>query len=363
MRKCLLTLIFFDTEHGQIGCTTCHGGNAQDPDWRTAHQDVIRDPSYPNSMQACGGCHEKICVANQSGLHITLAPFRKIIFARIGTASPEIMAAVNLAMGTHCAGCHSSCGQCHVSRPNSVEGGFVEGHLFQKKPPMATNCTSCHGSRVEKEYTGKNKGFAADVHYRKRHMKCIACHKGSEMHGANGRVTGRYQAANTPSCIDCHSEVISKKPKIEVHRTHVPKLQCHACHSIPYTNCYGCHVGKDDRGLPYYQLDRSEISFKIGKNPIPTNKRPHEYVLLRHVPTNPNLFNYYVKGAMKNFDILPTWKFATPHNIQRITPQAKRCNACHGNKKLFLLEKDIIPLELKANQVAILKEDEVPLKR
>lgn len=193
-------------------------------------------------------------------------------------------------------------------------------------------------------------------------MKCIACHKGSEMHGPDSQATGRYQVANTPTCVDCHPEVTSKEPKIEVHRIHAARLECHVCHSVAYTNCYGCHVGKDDQGLPYYQLDRSEIDFKIGKNPNPTQKRPYKYVLLRHVPTNPNIFDYYIKSAMKDFDAVPTWKFATPHNIQRKTPQNKTCNACHGNTKLFLLEKDVAPLELKANKVCILKKDEIPTK-
>ena len=354
---------FLDTEHGQLGCTACHGGNAQNPDWQTAHQGVIKDPSYPDPTKACGGCHEEICAENRASLHITLAPYNRTILARMDTTSHETMSTVTSAMETHCMNCHSSCGQCHVSRPHSVDGGFVEGHLFQKKPPMATNCTSCHGSRLEKEYTGKNEGFTADVHYGKRYMKCIACHKGSEMHGVNGQAPSRYQAANIPACIDCHADAISEKPKTEIHRTHVAKLECHVCHSVSYKNCYGCHVGKNGQGLPYYQVDRSEMDFKIGKNPNPTEKRPYKYVLLRHVPTNPNLFDYYVKGAMKNFDTLPTWKFATPHNIQRITPQTKRCNACHGNTKLFLLEKDVPPSELKANQVVILKEDEIPPKR
>ena len=32
----------------------------------------------------------------------------------------------------------------------------------------------------------------------------------------------------------------------------------------------------------------------------------------------------------------PTWQYATPHNIQKHTPQNASCDACHGHRELFL---------------------------
>ncbi len=59
---------------------------------------------------------------------------------------------------------------------------------------------------------------------------------------------------------------------------------------------------------------------------------------------------------MPNFSALPTWKHATPHTIQRITPQNESCNACHGNAEVFLTANDVAPEELGANRRVIVEE-------
>lgn len=346
--------------HGEIGCTTCHGGDAANPDWKTAHKGVIKDPSFKNAAKACGNCHKNIVNSAVKSMHYTLGPFRKTIHMRMDTSNRAVMQKVNVAFNNHCTKCHSSCGQCHISRPEAVAGGFTDGHFFQKKPDMQTNCTACHGSRVQKEFMGKNKGFPADVHYAKANMTCDSCHFAKEMHSADGHVLSRYQADTHASCESCHPDVVSENSPVEMHRIHNGKVECQVCHSVQYKNCYGCHVGKDKKGLPYYQVDKTVMGFKIGNNPLKSKNRPYDYVLLRHVPSNRKLFDYYVKNAFVNFNNLPTFKYATPHNIQLKTPQTESCNACHGNKDLFLLKKDVPPDELKANEKVIVREDEIP---
>ncbi len=49
-----------------------------------------------------------------------------------------------------------TCGDCHISQPNSVGGGLLDGHLFEQTPSPTKTCTACHGSRVGNEYLGKN---------------------------------------------------------------------------------------------------------------------------------------------------------------------------------------------------------------
>ncbi len=352
-----------DDPHGEIACVDCHGGNPEASSFEEAHKGVVKDPSWPDPVKTCGECHEKIAGVGGSSLHFTLASFRSVVGARLSDDPRVRKKVLDEAMGIHCYHCHSSCGACHVSRPEEVEGGLVEGHYFQKTPPMATNCTSCHGSRVEKEYLGKNKGLPPDVHYAKRGMKCVACHKGVEMHGTGKAYDYRYKVENLPRCEDCHKEVLGAKSKVKAHKIHKDKVSCHVCHSVAYKNCYNCHVGKDAQGLPYFKTEKSELGFKIGLNPLRDSRHPYKFVTLRHVPVNPSIFDYYVKDAMANFDRLPTWKFATPHNIQRVTPQNKKCSSCHGRKELFLLEDDVPPEERTANRAVIVPEDELPKAR
>ncbi len=82
------------------------------------------------------------------------------------------------------------------------------------------------------------------------------------------------------------------------------------------------------------------------------------YVTVRHVPVDTESYAYYGENLLPNFNSAPTWAFATPHNIQRITPQNESCEACHGNAEIFLTADKVAPEELEANQSVIV--DEVP---
>jgi hypothetical protein len=357
-QKVFIDSDFLETSHGQIACTECHGGNPQENDMASAHDGIVADPSNENVMQACGPCHEEL--AGSTSLHYTLAPYRESMYRRAGISLSKPAAAIDLALKNHCQTCHSSCGQCHVSRPTSVEGGLVQGHLFFKKPPMATNCTSCHGSRLEKEYTGKNPDIPADVHFQKLAMPCTGCHTGAEMHAAATPGVDMNTMTNTPKCISCHANILEFGENMQVHQTHVEKVDCQVCHSLAYKNCYGCHVGVDDKGLPYYQLDKSEMNFKIGKNLHQTADHPQVFTLVRHVPVNRNILDFYGKNLLGEFDVLPTWKASDPHTIQRKTPQNQSCNNCHGNTVLFLTQKDIAKIDTKSNRGVFLTAEELP---
>jgi len=369
--KVLVDSDFLDEDedvHGQVSCEQCHGGNPESNDYKTAHKGVSKDPTYPDPSKTCGECHAmddegghpEIAGKNSSNLHVNLAPFKSKIYLR-ANSDPCVRDKIDSAMGTHCSACHSSCGQCHVSRPDSVEGGFIEGHLFQKTPPVDTNCTSCHGSRVGKEFHGENECVPADVHHLEACMGCKECHSGDEMHGigVSKKPADRYEVANRARCEDCHTMADPEKPagdskaKELVHPSHAihqGKVSCQVCHSMPYKNCYSCHVGKDKSGVPYFETEPSTMDFKIGLNPQVTEDRPEKYVTVRHIPISPKLFDFYVKDALTDMDKAPTWKFATPHNIQLKTPQNETCLACHGNNKLFLTKKDAESWEVKANK-------------
>jgi thiosulfate/3-mercaptopyruvate sulfurtransferase len=140
-------------------------------------------------------------------------------------------------------------------------------------------------------------------------------------------------------------------------------VSCNVCHSQPYKNCYACHFGKDKHGLKFFKTQESTINFKIGLNPFRSKKRPEKFVTVRHIPVDQDSFQFYVKDGLTNFDQLPTWKLATPHNIRRQTPQNRSCNACHGNRDLFLLKEDVNEKYLKANKQVIVDPDRIPRKR
>lgn len=193
----------------------------------------------------------------------------------------------------------------------------VLGHVFQKRSDPINQCTACHGSRVGREFYGER--GQGDVHAAKATMDCAACHPAREMHAAAPRdLPGRYHLKEMARCRDCHKEL--QHGSVRDHAIHVGKVECQVCHSRTYVNCYGCHVGKDAEGTAFFQNRREVETLEIGLNPdARAPEAGYRYMLVRHVPAYPEMFDFYGKDLFTGFGAVPTWKRATPHNIQRRT--------------------------------------------
>ena len=358
--KIYVAKAFLETEHGQVACEDCHGGNPQDSDWQTAHEGLIADPTFPDPEKACGACHPDITAEAPQSLHYTIAPIGQAITRRMGEADATVQAAMDTARQRHCSQCHASCGQCHVSRPDYVNGGFLARHEFQKTPPMETTCASCHGGRIFGEYTGLNKGYEADTHFADQEMACRDCHGAEQMHASAEGVATRQASAKRPSCEKCHPDSAAEDAQVPSHRIHNGKVACQVCHAQPVKQCYGCHVGTDDKGIAYFKCKKTELGLKIGRNPQPTPERPYRYSVKHHPPIVPETFDHYSPGALKAFDQRPTWKDAAPHTIRRITDQNRTCNNCHGKRELFLGTADLDAWEITANAGVVVTDDQLP---
>lgn len=354
--KVLITEAYLNDPHSGTSCISCHGGQ-QAGDKLTAHTGLVRNPTE-DAEKFCGSCHEEIVGQYATSLHNTLNGYDVATFSR---SVPENHPALEEAMNNHCSSCHTTCADCHISQPNSVGGGFLDGHAYIKTPPMTRTCTACHGSRVGNEYLGKNgEEIPGDVHFRTARMNCVSCHSGENIHATpEDGVFNRYAGAEEPSCQTCHTDVGAAGDPITQHTIHGEKVQCQVCHSIEYTSCDGCHVAvSEETGNPFFKSDAHYLGFYIGKNPRQDENRPYEYAVLRHVPIDPANYDYYGENLLPNFDLVNTWMYSTPHNIQRKTPQNQSCNACHGNSDLFLTADKVKPEELTANQGVIV--DQVP---
>ncbi len=357
--KVLVSKEFLDTDHGEIACVDCHGGNAAANDKKAAHADLDPYPAANNPEATCGECHEEIVATAKNSLHTTLSTFITVLQARSDMNKwPEI----DEARKNHCAACHTNnCGSCHVSRPKSAKKGFINGHIFQKRSDPFNQCTACHGSRVGNEYYGMR--GQGDVHVSKYDMDCVACHEAEEMHAAAPEgLPGRYHLKEIVACTDCHQNL--QYGSVRDHSIHIGKVQCQVCHSQTYVNCYSCHVGKDEQGLGYFQNEREVEGMKIGLNyDKDAPEASYNYMLVRHEPSDLEVFDFYVKDAFTNFDKVPTWKRASPHNIQRKTWQTANCNNCHGNRDLFLSEDDLLDYENKANASVVVPDNKIPTAR
>jgi len=353
---------FLSTPHGRIGCVVCHGGDKTAFDKDSAHQNIEAVTS-DNAKAYCSGCHEDIVNQYHPSLHKTQKGYLKRIENRLGY-SIENDAAMMGKFKAECGKCHGTCGQCHVQRPTSVKGGFTNGHVFGE-PERDNNCVACHGSRVGEEYLGQREGYFADVHrYKPGGSKCTFCHTGDEMHGDAGAADYRYLVQNAPSCEGCHED---KSDANIYHQTHWKgdagtTLSCQVCHSQPYKNCNACHTG--GAGI----TGSSYIAFKIAKNKfnIRAESAKYDYVTVRHIPVAPDTYASWGISDLPNFGSEPTWKYTTPHNIQRWTAQTDTTGTngncylkCHDQKEYYLLSTDLFDYEVDANK-DIVMDDKVP---
>jgi hypothetical protein len=325
----------------------CHGDDDA-LDKEAARADMVADPSAGGEQ--CAACHSDVTGTFETGLHSSLQGYWTVIDA---WSAPENHPPLEEMFGNHCASCHTTCGDCHVSQPNSVGGGLIEGHVFNQTPSMTRNCTACHRSRVGNEYLGKHEDIKADVHFRQGRMNCVDCHTGAELHGDYSTSEGqlpahRYDGAQLPDRRDCHVSVGAAEDAVQMHSEN---LSCQVCHSETYTSCDGCHVAdSEESGNPLFRTEGTYLSFIIGRNPLHNDERPYDFVPVGHVPVAPTSFEHYGKDFMPDFDALPTWTFATPHNIQLNTPRNESCEACHGSPEFFLTEDKVDPAEINANQ-------------
>lgn len=352
--------------HGN-SCTDCHAGSDGVNSRAAAH--AAGFAGIPVAT-ACAACHTATAASAASGLHTTLAGYPAILAGR-GYDSNNVTAAARFEQ--QCTNCHAAvddgtpqpaCGQCHVSVPATAGGGLLLGHAFQGTPSMDKNCTACHGSRIKDEFYGlnnalltrnkqylaadlpwKDAGFTlvADAH-KTAGMTCVSCHSAAEMHGEGSPLAGdRYQVSTGPSCsaVGCHGDVTSSNA---LHTSaHVAAMECQVCHSQPYKNCFECHTDVTTENVAFYSISDGEpggqhdhlISFRAGRNPKFTGSGPHkEFSVLRHVPVDAEVFTYSGANAQAGLlptpTAMPTWKYATPHNIVRNTAITAACSNCHG---------------------------------
>jgi thiosulfate/3-mercaptopyruvate sulfurtransferase len=343
---------FLDTFHGRLGCTSCHRGNAATgsvtaDDMRQAHQGMVGPTAQ------CAMCHASTVEIHRTSLHSTLAGQDQALRRRAG---PENFDRLHAMRQMDCNQCHGGCGDCHVSIPQGVGGGLIQGHTFFKKPPMRETCAACHGTRAGGEFLGTvSESIPADVHFTQG-MDCLSCHR-EPLHGDGVEYQSRWEVQGLPDCTNCHRGLPDFSSQVAAHM--IPNHQsvsCQVCHSVAYNNCFACHSYVDENGKYHRTPGQKLAMFKIGRNTVPGY--PYAYVPVRHNPVDRQAFDYFGENLLPFFDEYPNWKTAAPHNIQRVTPQNRTCDSCHGNRSLFLTQEDLDPADARANEQVVV--DRIP---
>lgn len=364
--------LFKNSTHGRLGCVSCHNGDGSSSEKGVAHSgNFIAKPSHKAS-EKCGACHASIVNGATNSLHEQGWGQKSMVVLRSGldnvpTGFDQLSAQMKDGYEHNCASCHASCGDCHVNRPHAGGGGLYKGHSFQKTPDMRDHCTTCHVSRGGHAYFGVAIGTVPDVHLTKAGFTCMNCHNKNEIHGDGNIYDQRYKMPLKPECDDCHANVATANP---FHTKHIDTFSCNVCHSQDYNNCGSCHVGAEGARIASHQ------KFKIGMNPLTETKAKYKFALLRESPMAPDSWDNYGTPILSNFDVRPTYKYTTPHNIIKITTRTgykdsttgnwvvfSNCTeGCHisknsddtfKNKELYLFDEDLLDWEKAASQGVI----------
>ena len=100
---------------------------------------MIRGPSA-NPDAACAPCHPVHSANVPGSIHSALWGEKyKLAQRAFGADDLDGFTQINTVFNNECDSCHTTCGQCHVSRPNSVQGGFIYKHKFKRTPSMIEN--------------------------------------------------------------------------------------------------------------------------------------------------------------------------------------------------------------------------------
>lgn len=330
----------------------------------TAHKGMVKNPACKEwnneglTFGVCEKCHVDISKLYANALHYKQNGFVTNIESYTHKGVLNENNAVTKGFKLNCSNCHADCGECHVRNPRAVKGGFISGHNFEKIAPIKT-CYGCHGARNAGEYIG-DVGSTADVHYYDYDMVCNDCHPASNFHGNGKKPQDMHYAEDLPTCVtkDCHTDTMSQKKGIKMHLAHKDQslLSCAVCHSQESHGCSDCHISyKDSTESAVYSKSLPVDVFKIAKNPNPTQLHPEKYMLVRHIPTSEDMFANIGYPKLENYDKQSNWRRSPTHNTQRNTPQANTCNSCHGVKKVFLTEEDILPTDSEASKELVVK--------
>lgn len=212
-----------------INCVSCHGGNPETMDEKSAHSKNFKKIERSSIPAHCGSCHSNPLMMKPYGI-----PTDQLNEYLSSAHSKNFEKDLKKPTCIDCHGVHNIvkkdhpdslsnlsniikvCGKCHGGKGSVVEDYLASYHYEtwreRKNSPI---CTTCHDPHLPIKFR------AIDID-----KLCGRCHSSSResfMEGPHGR---SFSEKGIPSCEDCHgSHLIKRSKSLELSRT------CEKCHS------------------------------------------------------------------------------------------------------------------------------------
>jgi hypothetical protein len=338
------------------GCAACHVLYAPDGLSRSADTSIPHDePGHPVAHtittrvpdSQCLMCHNDggariglnyagLAVVDPGLGHRTFEPAEKVEF---GTSMIHVKPDVHFRRGLACIDCHDTV---------DLHGdGQIYSHREQQ---VGIRCESCHGSSSAPPTFQTERG---------RPLTCVE------------RENGHFYLRSKILFERHRIPVLSPDPAASSelpdiwHKGHT-RLECYACHSDPSSQCYCCHMTRDDS-------KRSPIDWALGtgegQNPQPSEGKwsGHSLMQLREYPllgvNRKDRISPFVPGgqailthldalgrAVRFNEIFKTagglYGFSmNPIQPHTVSTESRPCASCHSNRKTLGLGTEFIDVK------------------
>lgn len=327
---------YVSSVHGQLGCTFCHGGNADETDAAKAMEGIQTDPSADAGVTVCGQCHSDVTDVYKTSLHYTTAGLSAKYLVRTsvaGQALGERLYADNWQQNA-CMDCHQSCAMCHVTQATEDQAGH-DFMLSDNNEDAQQSCLAyCHSGGLGTCFPNTDLHGPSGLN-----MSCMDCHNVSEIHGdGTYRTTMIHSGIVTTECEDCHDpSTLTGEWHSE---THLEKDTCWACHSGEYRTCSNCHswVNLEEGDSP---LGGATESFGVT---LGMDEEVGKITTLAIAPVGPEMFQ---DGGIDYVDmeLLNTTNAIYPAQFHStIVPELNQefCDTCHGEGTYLITEDQLL---------------------
>lgn len=315
---------------GQAACGHCHvsvpttaGGG-----FLAGH----RFQATPSMDRNCTACHGSRVKDEYYGLNGALLARNLQYAAAIPADSP--LRGVTLAPDVHkTAG--MACNDCHAGTEMHGQGVTAgdDRYLVDGTP----KCETCHPANAA--FTGATFMHGAAhvsqldcrVCHAQPYKSCYGCHTdvtATDVAFFSNNGTDPTRAARTLTSPAWSAATTYAKGAFVVYQgASYVSLQAGNLNHLP-----------DEAGSAWwaigYVAGDAQMQFRAGLNPRFGEAGQKRYAVLRHVPVDEDVFRYSganaVSGLIPNLTAAPTWRYATPHSIARVTPIQASCNNCHA---------------------------------
>jgi hypothetical protein len=319
---------------GEAACGHCH---VSVPD--SAGGGLVvghRIQRQPDTVSNCTACHGSRVKDEYFGLNQAL--FARNLDSAKGSPVPAdyVFRGVTLQPDVHKAE-GMGCGACHYAA--EMHGAGVAPGIDRYGVTGGPICRDCHAiapSAANRDFhtAAHVESMSCHVCHAQPYKSCFGCHTQEKPDGtgyfANNESDPTRAARKVPPPAWASTTTYAAGAYVTYGSVEYRSLQASNLNNVPTDTTWWV---AENAPLP---AGDALITFRVGNNPkFGTEPGAARYAPLRHAPVDGEVFTYTEEGTQRpglipNLTGLSTWKYASPHNIQRVTLIQSACTNCHG---------------------------------